>query len=146
MPGTPEPPVARLLADGAALELALDGDKYRISAELLRAYSPSVDNRRSPTPPSGKRGVRITALAAVGNYALRPGFSDGHNSGIYNWGLLRRLGARGDTLWRLYLRRLHRARLSREAGARVVCVVDPAADSAPGGAAHPGAAHGRDAT
>ena len=133
MPPPPEPPAARLAADGAALELVLDGHSYSICAELLRVWSPSAENRRSRVPPASRRGVRIIALAAVGNYALRPAFSDGHNSGIYSWELLRRLGARGDTLWRLYLRRLRRAGLSRE---ELVRIVDPAADPAPPGAAH----------
>ena len=64
---------------------------------------------------SGKREVEITALAPVGNYAVQPRFSDGHESGIYTWAYLYELGERQDALWRQYLDRLAAAGLDRDA-------------------------------
>ena len=40
-------------------------------------------------------------------------FSDGHNSGIYTWDLLYKLGAEYETLWSDYLARLAAAGCTR---------------------------------
>ena len=50
----------------------------------------------------------------VGHYALRPTFSDGHESGIYSWDYLYDLGLRQDELWQRYIERLAKAGASRE--------------------------------
>ena len=54
----------------------------------------------------GKREVGITGLEPVGNYAVQPTFSDGHNSGLYTWAYLYKLGAEKDKLWQAYLDQL----------------------------------------
>ena len=53
----------------------------------------------------GKREVAITEVEAVGHYAIRPTFSDGHDTGIYSWDYLYDLGVRQDELWQRYLAR-----------------------------------------
>jgi DUF971 family protein len=42
---------------------------------------------------TGKRGVELTALEPVGNYAVQPRFSDGHDTGIFSWDYLYFLGS-----------------------------------------------------
>jgi DUF971 family protein len=61
----------------------------------------------------GKMAVSITAIDPVGNYAVRLTFSDGHNTGIFSWSYLRRLGEENGTLWREYLDELAAKGLSR---------------------------------
>ncbi len=65
---------------------------------------------------TGKRGVEISsALEPVGNYAVQPTFSDGHDTGIYSWDYLYELGRNRDQLWAGYLDRLKNAHASRDA-------------------------------
>jgi DUF971 family protein len=64
----------------------------------------------------GKRGIGIERIEAVGNYAIRPVFSDGHDSGLYSWDILYHLGSHKDELWSQYLARLAAAGASREPG------------------------------
>ena len=51
----------------------------------------------------------------MGNYAVQPGFSDGHDTGIYTWEYLYFLGSNQDRLWQDYLAKLEAAGLDRDA-------------------------------
>jgi len=85
----PWPSELRVREAGKALRIAFaDGFAATIPAERLRAASPSADKRRAPLPPGG---VAIAGAETVGNYAARFTFSDGHDTGIYSWALLRKL-------------------------------------------------------
>ncbi|OYU97925.1 MAG: hypothetical protein CFE45_18455 [Burkholderiales bacterium PBB5] len=64
---------------------------------------------------TGKREVNITAVEMVGHYAVQPSFSDGHDSGLFTWPSLYKLGAEQDALWQQYEQRLADAGLSRDA-------------------------------
>lgn len=102
------------------LEVAFDdGAAFRIPFELLRVYSPSAEVRGhgpgQETLQTGKRDVLIESLAPVGNYAVQPRFSDGHDSGIYTWDHLYELGSGQERLWRDYEARLAAAGLDRDA-------------------------------
>ncbi len=44
----------------------------------------------------GKRNVQIISVDPVGNYAVRIGFDDMHNTGIYAWPFLRELGLNAE--------------------------------------------------
>ncbi len=91
--GAPEPwpSELRLREQGRELRITFaDGFAASLSAERLRAASPSADKRRAP---AGEGGVRIVDIETVGNYAARIAFSDGHDTGIYTWALLRKLAA-----------------------------------------------------
>src|SRR5574341_1984847 len=96
-----------------------DGARFRLPFELLRVYSPSAEVQGhgpgQEVLQTGKREVEIVALEPVGNYGVQPTFSDGHNSGIYSWGYLYRLGAEQERLWQDYLERLAAAGLDRDA-------------------------------
>jgi hypothetical protein len=65
---------------------------------------------------TGKIDVDITAMEAVGHYAVQPQFSDGHTSGIYTWDYLYHLGTDQARLWEDYFSRLEAAGFSRESG------------------------------
>jgi len=116
---TPTPSEIRLHQVSRVLEIAYsDGRRFSLPCEFLRVYSPSADVRGhgpgQETLQVGKRDVAITDLEAVGHYAIRPRFSDGHDSGIYSWDYLYELGAQQDALWQRYLARLAAAGASRD--------------------------------
>lgn len=116
---TPIPTEITLHTKSRMLELSFDnGDHYQLPAEYLRVFSPSAEVRGhgpgQETLQTGKRNVEITALDAVGNYAVQPTFSDGHNTGIYSWDLLYDLGANHEALWAEYLDRIEKAGASRD--------------------------------
>lgn len=95
-----------------------DGASFRLAAELLRVESPSAEvqghgaSQKKTVP--GKTNVAIVAVEPVGNYAVRLVFDDGHDTGLYTWETLYRLGRDSDKLWTDYLTALEREGLSRE--------------------------------
>lgn len=97
-----------------------DGSNFELPFELLRVYSPSAEVRGhgpgQETLQTGKRDVDVTALEPVGNYAVQPHFSDGHNTGIFSWDYLYWLGQNQPELWENYLQRLETAGHDRESG------------------------------
>ncbi len=116
---TPKPTEIRLHQVSRVLELAFDnGRRFRLPYEFLRVYSPSAEVRGhgpgQETLQTGKRAVGIKDVEAVGHYAIRPTFSDGHDSGIYSWDYLYELGEQQDDMWRRYLERLSAAGASRD--------------------------------
>lgn len=99
------------------LELTWGDEAFRLPAELLRVYSPSAEVRghseTERTLQTGKKHVGISSIEAVGNYAIRISFNDGHDSGIYAWDYLHDLGKRRDHYWQQYLTELKAANASR---------------------------------
>jgi DUF971 family protein len=69
----------------------------------MRVYSPSAEVQGhgpgQEVLQTGKRDVGIDAIEPVGHYAVQPRFSDGHDSGIFTWDYLYRLGAEQAELW-----------------------------------------------
>ncbi|RKP49519.1 gamma-butyrobetaine hydroxylase-like domain-containing protein [Trinickia fusca] len=119
-PDTPVPTGVVVHAKSRVLELQYaDGASYRVPFELLRVFSPSAEVRGhgpgQETLQTGKRDVTIVSIEGVGNYAIQPTFSDGHNTGIYSWDLLYDFATRQDALWREYLDRLAAAGVDRDA-------------------------------
>ena len=118
-PHTPIPTEIKLHQASLAMELTFaDGTSFRMPYEYLRVYSPSAEVRGhgpgQETLADGKRAVTITEVEPVGHYAIRPKFSDGHDTGIYSWEYLYDLGRRQDELWQRYLARLAAAGASRD--------------------------------
>ena len=116
---TPLPTEIKLHQTSRVLELVFnDGRAFRLPYEFLRVYSPSAEVRGhgpgQETLQAGKRDVTIADVEPVGHYALRPKFSDGHDTGIYSWDYLYDLGVRQDELWQRYLGRLAAAGASRD--------------------------------
>jgi DUF971 family protein len=118
-PDSPRPTAVTLHQASQRLELAFDdGAVFSIPFELMRVCSPSAEVQgHSPEQAVlqvGKRGVGITALEPVGHYALRPSFSDGHDSGLFSWDYLYQLGRDQDRLWAEYEAKLRAAGASRD--------------------------------
>jgi DUF971 family protein len=95
-----------------------DGVVHNLPCEYLRVYSPSAEVRgHAPgqeTLQLDKENVDIKEVEAIGRYAVKLGFDDNHNSGIYDWGLLRDLGDNYDTHWADYLARCDKAKYTRK--------------------------------
>jgi len=93
------------------------GDTYDLSAEMLRVMSPSAEVQgHSPeqrVTVGGKQDVAIAEMVPVGNYAVRIVFDDRHDTGIFTWNYLARLGRDKDALWDAYLDELKEKGLSR---------------------------------
>jgi DUF971 family protein len=103
------PTELRLDAAKTTLNVAFDnGDSFSLPAEYLRVESPSAEVRGHGGGPrtivKGKKDVKIAGLEPVGNYAVRIGFDDGHDSGLFSWAYLHQLGAEKDRIWAEYLK------------------------------------------
>ena len=119
----PPPPTAwpteiRLSKAKDELVIAFDdGATHELPAELLRVMSPSAEVQgHSPEQRvlvAGKRAVQITGVDPVGNYAVRLRFDDGHDTGLFTWGYLHKLGRDRVALWSTYLDELKAAGKSR---------------------------------
>jgi DUF971 family protein len=114
-----EPPSSIIVhAQSKQLELVFAGVSHRISFELMRVYSPSAEVQGHGPGQEvlqvGKRDVGIQALEPVGLYAVKPVFTDGHESGIFSWGYLQWLCTHQAGLWEDYLARLAAAGASRD--------------------------------
>jgi DUF971 family protein len=119
-PKTPSPTEITVHQQSRVLEVAFsDGARFRIPFELMRVYSPSAEVQGhgpgQQVLQTGKREVQITGLEPIGHYAVRPQFSDGHDSGLFTWDYLYQLGERQAQLWADYEARLAAAGLSRDA-------------------------------
>mgnify|MGYP006266184857 CR=1 FL=1 len=95
-----------------------DGSAFDLPAEYLRVESPSAElkghGQGPPMIPGGKKNVAIKDIQPVGSYAVRLIFDDGHETGLYTWGLLHQLGTEFDTRWAAYVQALAEKGLSRE--------------------------------
>jgi DUF971 family protein len=118
--GSPTPQALTVHAQSRVLEISFsDGASFRIPFELMRVYSPSAEvaghGPGQETLQTGKRQVDLTGLEPVGNYAVQPSFSDGHDTGIYSWDYLYFLGSQQEKLWEDYAQRLKAAGVERDA-------------------------------
>lgn len=118
--GAPTPQDITLHNKSRVLEVAFsDGKTFRIPFELMRIYSPSAEVQgHGPGQEilqTGKRNVGVTGLAPIGNYAVQPSFSDGHDTGIFSWDYLYFLGSQEQKLWADYEARLAAAGVQRDA-------------------------------
>ncbi|MEC8430493.1 MAG: DUF971 domain-containing protein [Pseudomonadota bacterium] len=89
-----------------------------LSAEFLRVHSPSAEvrghGRGQEVLQTGKKFVAIKQIESVGNYAIKLNFDDGHDSGIYSWEYLLKLGEQQGSLWQDYLAKLQISGQTRE--------------------------------
>ena len=134
---SPTPQGITVHGQSRVLEVSFsDGKTFRIPFELMRIYSPSAEVQGhgpgQEVLQTGKREVEINELEAVGNYAIKPFFSDGHESGLFSWDYLYFLGSQQDELWADYERRLKEAGVNRD---------DPMVEKAGGACASHGHAH-----
>ena len=99
----------------------------RLSAELLRVFSPSAEVQGhgpgQEVLQTGKAEVGITAIEPVGHYAVQISFDDGHSSGLYTWTYLAQLASERQILWQRYLEKLDDAGASRDPSTDIVRVI-----------------------
>ena len=118
--GSPLPSALTVHSQSRILEIAFsDGAEFRIPFELMRVYSPSAEvqghGAGQEVLQTGKREVNVVELESIGNYAVKPVFSDGHESGIFSWDYLYFLGSEQSRLWSDYAARLLTAGVERDA-------------------------------
>ena len=118
--GAPTPSAITVHSQSRQLQVGFsDGSDFRIPFELMRVYSPSAEVQGhgpgQEVLQTGKREVTLLELEPVGNYAVKPVFSDGHDSGLFSWDYLYFLGSEQDRLWADYLARLKAAGVERDA-------------------------------
>ena len=86
----PHPESLTLHGQTRVLEIGFsDGAQFRIPFELMRVYSPSAEVQGhgpgQEVLQTGKREVGIAEIEPVGNYAVKPTFTDGHETGLFTW-------------------------------------------------------------
>jgi DUF971 family protein len=117
---SPTPLALTVHSQSRILEVSFsDGSTFRIPFELMRVYSPSAEvqghGAGQEILQTGKRDVELDALDPVGNYAVQPRFSDGHDTGIFSWDYLYFLGSQRTQLWKDYEDKLKTAQRDRDA-------------------------------
>jgi DUF971 family protein len=117
----PHPTAFKVRKQSRVMEVSFDdGSEFSLPFELLRVYSPSAEVRGHAPGQEvlqlGKRNVEVVQLEPVGNYGIKPVFSDGHESGIYTWDYLYQLGRDQAAMWEEYLQKLVAAGHTRESG------------------------------
>jgi DUF971 family protein len=116
---TPTPTAITVHQQSRVFEIGFSTDEvFRIPFELMRVYSPSAEVQGhgpgQEVLQTGKRLVGINKIEPVGNYGIKPEFSDGHESGIFSWDYLYQLGVNEAELWQRYLDRLQAAGADRD--------------------------------
>ncbi|MEC9415784.1 MAG: DUF971 domain-containing protein [Pseudomonadota bacterium] len=80
------------------------------SFEFLRVHSPSAEvkkhNSEEGVLQTNKQNVLIKSVKPVGNYGIKLVFDDGHDTGIFTWRYLKKLGQNKEKLWLTYLDQL----------------------------------------
>lgn len=96
----PSPEAIDLIGDVVAIRWT-DGREDFYPMDTLRACSPSAENMGEPDifgkfhggdPRTDFSGVTVIAYENVGRYALRFEFSDGHNTGLFSFRYLLKIG------------------------------------------------------
>jgi len=111
----PQPTEIKLRLNSRLLEVHFDdGSRFELPFEYLRVFSPSAEVKGhgggEGVLVTGKQDVGISSVEPVGNYALRLFFDDGHNTGLYSWGVLHELGSDQHANWARYLKRCEAAK------------------------------------
>ena len=90
-----------------------DGQVFELPCEYLRTHSPSAEVRghglSEPKLMTGKENVNIERIEPIGSYAVALHFDDGHNTGLYSWSFLYKLGVNMDSNLTRYAERLRQA-------------------------------------
>lgn len=110
----PKPTSINLHQKSRVLEIEFDdGAAYKYTCEFLRVHSPSAEvaghGPGEEVLQTGKEGVNIKAIEPIGHYAVKLVFDDRHDSGLYSWEYLHKLGADYENYWKKYLQRLQDA-------------------------------------
>lgn len=111
MEKNPKPTDIILHQQAHTLELVFDnGERFNLPWEYLRIFSPSKEVRARFSKDRilvlDKQDVVLEQIKPIGNYALKLYFSDGHNSGLYDWRFLYELGVNRERYWQDHLDRV----------------------------------------
>lgn len=86
------------------LELAWEGEPpAQVAYRTIRAECPCASckdewtGERILDPASIRPDLQLAGMEAVGNYAVRLSWNDGHGSGLFTWDLLRKLTGESGT-------------------------------------------------
>src|ERR1700736_4959192 len=94
-----------------------DGSRFELPFEYLRVHSPSAEVKGHGPGQEvlvlGKENVTVRAVEPGGQSAVKLGFDDGHDTGLYSWRYLYELGRDRQEKWRRYLERKQQAAESR---------------------------------
>jgi DUF971 family protein len=106
----PQPTDIKLRTQSRILEVSFDdGSNFALPFEYLRVFSPSAEVKGhgggEGILQTGKEAVGIKGIEPIGNYAVRLHFDDGHDTGLYTWGLLYELGRDHAVKWARYIER-----------------------------------------
>jgi DUF971 family protein len=93
-------------------ELRVSKDRQRLVVSFNDGQAWHGPSQRVTVP--GKRNVAIISMTPTGNYAVRVGFDDGHDTGIFTWTYLHELGMRGDELFAAYEKDLAEKGMNRD--------------------------------
>jgi DUF971 family protein len=115
-----KPTAINVRTQSKVVEIHFGEISFSLPFEYLRVYSPSAEvlghGPGQEILQTGKRNVSITAMNPVGHYAVQPHFSDGHNTGIYTWDYLYKLGENQTRMWQEYLNKLQAAGFGGDSG------------------------------
>jgi len=119
MQNTPKPVEISLHQKSRVLKIAFDtGENFALSYEYLRVHSPSAEVQGHGPGQGvlqiGKEDVMISRVTPIGSYAIQPTFDDGHDTGIYSWETLYKLGKNQEKYWQEYLDKLAAAGHTRK--------------------------------
>ena len=108
----------RLRTDSRLITISfMDGKNFDLSFEYLRVNSPSAEvtghSQGQAILQTGKKDIQINKIDPIGHYAIKLHFDDGHNSGIYTWNYLYKLGKNQSSIWQNYLDRLKKEGYAR---------------------------------
>jgi len=92
------PTVIRAVRPSGLFELQwTDGPLHRVPFKFIRAHCPcagcinEITGERTLNPDTIPDLIEPTAMAPVGNYAVKITWSDGHATGLYTWEHLARI-------------------------------------------------------
>ncbi len=68
------------------------GNTLVLSASYLRSKSPSAENKKNLKKNNVFTDIKVTNIEKIGNYAIKISFNDLHNTGIYSWKYIFKLG------------------------------------------------------
>ena len=68
------------------------GNTLVLSASYLRSKSPSAENKKNLKENKVFTDIKVTNIEKIGNYAIKISFNDLHNTGIYSWKYIFKLG------------------------------------------------------
>ncbi len=94
-----------------------DGASFELPCEYLRVFSTAAEVKSGKTLVTGKETVNIDRIEPQGQYAIRLVFDDGHDTGIFSWETLYKLGQEKEQNWQAYLEKLEKLGYQRQADA-----------------------------